>query len=67
MIFGMNLLKQGDFLQKKLAMSIIYDATTTKYKVSLFFFKVQQTFFEILSYFSFLPNHQQFKCHKFFF
>ncbi len=35
MIFVMNLLQQGDFLQKKFAISIIFDTTTTKYKVSL--------------------------------
>jgi len=34
----------------------IYDTTTTKYKVSLFYIqKFSQTFFETLSYFPFLP------------
>jgi len=30
------LLLKGDFLQKKFTIKIIYDKTTTKYKVSLF-------------------------------
>ena len=46
----------GIFYKKKFAIRLIYDTTTTIYKVSLFYFKkISQTFFEILSYFAFLP------------
>ena len=44
------------FCQKKFAIRLIYDTTTTKYKVSFFYFKkFSQTLFEFLSYFPFLP------------
>jgi len=39
------------FCKKKFAISIIYDTTTTKYKVSLFcYIKFSQTFFEISTF-----------------
>jgi hypothetical protein len=42
-----------DFFLKNLK---LYDTTTTKYQVSLFYFKkFSQIFFEIFSYFPFLP------------
>ena len=43
------------FCQKKFAVRLIYDTTTTKNKVSLFYFKkFSQNFKEILNYFAFL-------------
>jgi len=43
------------FLQKKFTINIIYDMTTTKYKVSLFLIiKRQQTFFAIMGFYAFL-------------
>jgi hypothetical protein len=61
------LFKKGDFLQKMFTINIIYEKTTTKYKVFLLI-KRQQTFFELMGFHAFLttyitqPNVTNFLC-----